>query len=98
MYAEVAEVAEEGRQLAIAVDAHNTVETAVAECEAWSNKARRLLAKRNSGQRLLSCIEFLSDTLERAQEQLTLCLQVDTYSPPFAVVKLKSPWSSCKKE
>jgi hypothetical protein len=52
------------------------VEAAAAAAEAWGERARRAMAKRNSGQKLGRCLGWLLASLERALEQLTARLEV----------------------
>ena len=44
--------------------------------QAWQECARRVMAKRNSGQKLGRCLGWLASSLDRALEQLTMRLEV----------------------
>ncbi len=49
---------------------------AVAAAEGWQERARRAMAKRNSGQKLSKCLSWLASSIDRALEQLTMRVTV----------------------
>ena len=81
-FAEVSAIAASGRELLVQAPASRQVEAVVAAGETWREGCRRLLAKRNSGQRLGKCVKIMATGLERAVEQLQLRLQVRPLSIP----------------
>ena len=85
-YAAVAALAGTGRSLAISTPLRGPALAAAAAAEAWLERTRRCLAKRNSGQRLRRCLAWLLDSLERAQAQWDLLLLVmpNLFSLPCA--------------
>jgi phage shock protein A len=72
----MAALADAAAQLPIASRLTERVDEAVAAAEAWQERARRLLAKRNSGQKLSKCLHWVQSSLDRALEQLTMRLEV----------------------
>jgi hypothetical protein len=83
-FAEMAALADAAADLPISSPLTERVGAAVAEAEAWQERARRLLAKRNSGQRLSKCLAWVQSSLDRALDQLTMRLEVRApLSAPF---------------
>lgn len=79
--AEIAALADAVAGLPISSPLAERVEEAVAAAEAWQERARRLLAKRNSGQKLSKCLHWVQSSLDRALEQLKLRLEVRLIYP-----------------
>ena len=65
-----------GRELLVQAEASKRVEAAVVAGEGWRENMRRLMAKRNSGNRLGKCIKMLVAGLDGALEQLDIRMQV----------------------
>lgn len=75
-YAELAALADGAAELPIVSPMSGAVLESVAAAEAWQERARRAMAKRNSGQKLSKCLGWLASSIDRALEQLTMRVAV----------------------
>ncbi|CAL8461880.1 g1411 [Coccomyxa elongata] len=71
-YADMAALADGAAEVPIVSPLSGAVLDAVAAAEGWQERARRAMAKRNSGQKLSKCLTWLASSIERALEQLTM--------------------------
>lgn len=75
-YADMAALADGAAEVPIVSPLSGAVLDAVAAAEGWQERARRAMAKRNSGQKLSKCLTWLASSIERALEQLTMRVAV----------------------
>lgn len=79
----MAALADGAAELPIVSPMSAAVLEAVTAAEGWQERTRRVMAKRNSGQKLSKCLSWLASSIDRALEQLTMRVAVRaTRLPP----------------
>ena len=81
MYADVSALADAAADLPVTSPLTEGIMDIVNAADDWLELARKTVAKRNSGQKLGKCLQWMLSSLDRALEQFTLRLQVRGTSP-----------------
>ena len=76
MYADVSALADAAADLPVTSPLTEGIMDIVNAADDWLELARKTVAKRNSGQKLGKCLQWMLSSLDRALEQFTLRLQV----------------------
>ena len=79
-YADVSLLADAAADLPVTSPLTESIMDIVNAAEDWLEAARKTVAKRNSGQKLGKCLQWMLASLDRALEQFTLRLQVPASS------------------
>ena len=79
-YADVSLLADAAADLPVTSPLTESIMDIVNAADDWLEAARKTVAKRNSGQKLGKCLQWMLASLDRALEQFTLRLQVTTTS------------------
>ena len=82
-YADVSSLADAAADLPVTSPLTESIMDIVNAADDWLEAARKTVAKRNSGQKLGKCLQWMLASLDRALEQFTLRLQVPTASLLF---------------
>ena len=76
LYADVSALADAAADLPITSPLTEGILDIVNAADDWLELVRKTVAKRNSGQKLGKCLQWMLSSLDRALEQFTLRLQV----------------------
>ena len=76
LYADVSALADAAADLPVTSPLTEGIMDIVNAADDWLELARKTVAKRNSGQKLGKCLQWMLCSLDRALEQFTLRLQV----------------------
>ena len=82
-YADVSSLADAAAELPVTSPLTEGIMDIVNAADDWLEAARKTVAKRNSGQKLGKCLQWMLASLDRALEQFTLRLQVPRDVPSF---------------
>ena len=82
-YADVSSLADAAADLPVTSPLTESIMDIVNAADDWLEAARKTVAKRNSGQKLGKCLQWMLASLDRALEQFTLRLQVHATSLLF---------------